>query len=157
MKDETIPKISIKTDKAIDITISPTNAFVEDQGYTYNQAGFSYNQTGVDYGGIQASNQDLTPIFSGIDQEKPHMDVGSTDATVTDQGYTYNQANFAYNQAGVDYGGLNNANHDKVPLFQYATPITPHDMIFTDIYTPKPTPPVGGANNGPGFFMFINL
>ena len=154
-RDTSIPSFSINVEKSIDITIPPTNSFVEDQGYTYNQAGFSYNQSGVDYGGVQASNQDLTPIFSRITQERPHIDIGNSDSTVTDQGYTYNQANFSYNQAGVDYGGLNNANHDKIPQLLNVSDSIAH-ITFGDIYTPFVPPPTAGKN-GPGWFMFVNL
>lgn len=63
MKDPAVPSFVIKADPQIDITIAPTDAQVENQGYTYNQAGFTYNQIGVMYGGIYQQNQDLAPAF----------------------------------------------------------------------------------------------
>lgn len=38
-----------------------TQAQLEEQGYTYNQAGFTYNQLGVFYGGVYNNNEYLIP------------------------------------------------------------------------------------------------
>ena len=42
--------------------------------------------------------------------------IPSTQAKLSDQGYTYNQAGQTYNQAGVMYGGVYNYNWDFVPM-----------------------------------------
>ncbi len=46
------------------LTGENTDALVENQGYTYNQAGFTYNQVGVMYGGVYNTNQDIVPLVS---------------------------------------------------------------------------------------------
>ena len=71
MQDTTIPSISINSESDIRITLSDTQAQLQDQGYTYNQSGFSYNQVGVDYGGIYNFGQDITPILLNALQITP--------------------------------------------------------------------------------------
>ena len=44
------------------MVIPPTQALLENQGYTYNQAGFTYDQAGILYGGVYNTNQDVVPI-----------------------------------------------------------------------------------------------
>lgn len=69
-RDTTIPSFLIPQDgQAIKLQITGTDALLEEQGYTYNQAGFSYNQAGVAYGGVYNTNEDIIPIditFSDI-------------------------------------------------------------------------------------------
>lgn len=43
------------------VSATRTNAAVEDQGYTYNQAGLTYNEAGVMYGGLYNPQQDFVP------------------------------------------------------------------------------------------------
>lgn len=50
-------------------------------------------------------------------QQQIDIIIESTDATLTDQGYIYNQAGFTYNQIGIMYGGLNQRNEDIAPIF----------------------------------------
>jgi hypothetical protein len=63
MAKDTIPTIVPQPESQIDVTISPTDALLADQGYTYNQAGVTYNQAGVMYGGLYQQNQDIIPVF----------------------------------------------------------------------------------------------
>lgn len=65
VNDSSIPSLQIIVESnSIHIVIPVTQAQLEDQGYTYNQAGFSYNQPGVMYGGIYNQNQDVIPLLS---------------------------------------------------------------------------------------------
>jgi hypothetical protein len=64
VKDSTIPSFSVSNEGNITITIPDTQALLQDQGYTYNQAGFTYNQAGVQYGGVYNFNQDVLPMLS---------------------------------------------------------------------------------------------
>lgn len=62
MKDPATPSLTLSSEGEIVITISRTQALVNEQGYTYNQVGFTYNQAGVSYGGVYNSNQDSVPM-----------------------------------------------------------------------------------------------
>ena len=60
---------SLYNDSIPSLAITATQALLEDQGYTYNQAGFTYNQAGVAYGGVYNTDQDNIPmdmLFSDI-------------------------------------------------------------------------------------------
>jgi hypothetical protein len=62
-KDTTIPSFLIPQDGVVmNFSVTGTDALIEDQGYTYNQAGFTYNQTGVAYGGVYNTNEDILPM-----------------------------------------------------------------------------------------------
>jgi len=65
---------SIDTEQRIDIFILQTQAILEDQGYSYNQAGFTYNQIGVMYGGVSQQNQDIAPLFATAYQVNPQIE-----------------------------------------------------------------------------------
>ena len=157
MKDTATPMFTVSNEGNITITIPQTQAILQDQGYTYNQAGQTYNQIGVQYGGVYNFNQDSFPLLSVATLEQPSLKVLSdiltlnaprTQAQLEDQGYTYNQSGQTYNEAGVMYGGIYNFNQDVLPM----------ELSFTDIYTVKYIPPpVPGQNVplGPGFFLFI--
>src|SRR5437016_2075604 len=128
MPDYSIPSVTIPSDGAqINITIPQTQAFLTDQGYTYNQPGQTYNQAGVMYGGVTNETQDIIPTFSDAVFTiypqaltamliMPSMQVDQTNAFLTNQGYTYNQAGLTYNQVGVDYGGVTNATQDATTI-----------------------------------------
>ena len=74
MADVTIPSFVVPSDGAeITITIDPTQAYITDQGYTYNQAGLTYNQAGVQYGGINAEDEDIVPQMM-LFTETPHIE-----------------------------------------------------------------------------------
>ncbi len=106
--DSSIPKLSIVNEAAeIDISIPNTQAILEDQSYSYNQANFSYNQASVFYGGIYNFNQDIVPLS---------LSIGNSQALLSDSGYTYNQSSFSYDQSSVAYGGVYNYNEDIVPI-----------------------------------------
>ncbi|MHB9161548.1 MAG: hypothetical protein ACYC6W_11800 [Nitrosotalea sp.] len=73
--DTTIPSFVVlnTSDKTIHLTIPETQAFLAEQGYTYNQVGFSYNQAGIIYGGFSAKNTDIVPIVITSLAENPHI------------------------------------------------------------------------------------
>ena len=123
------------------LTGENTDALVENQGYTYNQAGLTYNQAGVMYGGVYNVNQDIVPTVSLASNIVPSLMGENTQAKLEDQGYTYNQAGLSYNQAGVMYGGIYNRNEDIVPLVSLASQNYPTVAGYSDIYTPGGTPP----------------
>jgi hypothetical protein len=154
VKDSTIPSFSVSNEGNITITIPQTQALLQDQGYTYNQAGLTYNQTGIQYGGVYNTNQDFLPILSVAKLEQPSLQILSelmtlsaprTQAQLENQGYTYNQSGLTYNQIGVMYGGVYNTNQDVLPM----------ELSFTDIYSIQVTPGGGNIPLGPGFFLFI--
>jgi hypothetical protein len=156
MKDSVLPSLSINTESNITLTIPSTQAQLSNQGYTYNQAGFTYNQPGVTYGGVYNQNQDVVPLLSSAQIEKPSLNIltdsqlikftiSQTGALLNEQGYTYNQAGFTYNQIGVAYGGIYNQNQDSVPI----------TLTFADIYTAKVVPLSNNIPLGPGFFLFL--
>jgi hypothetical protein len=95
------------------------------------------------------------PEISLAKNDTPHLSLGRTKARLLDQGYTYNQATFTYNQAGVDYGGLNNVNQDVVPTFSMIDTRAPSISGYTDIYTV-----VANPNNqktvGVGWWMYVS-
>ncbi|MDE1868138.1 MAG: hypothetical protein KGI08_10580 [Thaumarchaeota archaeon] len=70
--DTAIPKIGINSENVINIVIEQTDAFVEDQGYTYNEPGLTYNQAGVFYGGVQNVNEDVVPLIVTASQVIPN-------------------------------------------------------------------------------------
>lgn len=99
----------------------------------------------------------------------------NTQALVNNQGYTYNQANFTYNEIGVEYGGIYNYGEDIIPTVSlshnpipdilsdnlvisfnshYAS-ITPSIYAITDISTHFVPFHLLGQPIGPGFLMFI--
>ena len=158
MRDTSIPSFLIPQDSvSINITISGTDAVVEDQGITYNQAGMTYNQAGIMYGGVYNVNEDIYPFFSLFANDYPlHLNITGTDAGLEDQGYTYNQVALTYNQLGVMYAGIYNSNEDIVPLLVQAKETIPSVSGFIDIYTPFIPPPSGNnISLAPGFFMYI--
>lgn len=55
------PSLNILSDY-LTLTSLPTQAQLENQGYTYNQSGLTYNQIGVMYGGVYNYNQDVLPL-----------------------------------------------------------------------------------------------
>jgi hypothetical protein len=63
MADASIPSFVVNTEQLISLTISLSDALLENQGYTYDQAGLSYDQIGIAYGGIYNMNQDISPVF----------------------------------------------------------------------------------------------
>ena len=96
----------------------------------------------------------VVPQFAVDKEDKINLIIPQTDAVLTDQGYTYNQAGVTYNQAGVTYGGITNPIADVVPMVLSAVATTPSIAIITDVYTlaPKPQPnPVMGV----GWFMYV--
>ncbi len=75
-RDSSIPSFLIPQDgPLINLSITGTDALVEDQGYTYNQAGFTYNQAGVRYGGIYNTNEDIIPMMLSTSFITPHMSI----------------------------------------------------------------------------------
>ncbi len=62
-----------------------------------------------------------------------HLGIPSSQTTLTDQGYTYNQAGFSYNQVGVDYGGLQRSNQDVVPMIHLAFSVVPTGIARQDL------------------------
>lgn len=72
-KDPTVPTLSLSIENKIDLVIPKTQALLQNQGYTYNQATFTYNQAGVSYGGIYNFNQDLLPLSLSFNTEAPHI------------------------------------------------------------------------------------
>lgn len=92
-----------------------------------------------------ASNRDASiPSFIVNNETSINVIIASTNATLADQGYTYNQATFAYNQAGWKYGGIYNTNQDIAPQFTNDTAsfIKPIISGIVDMYSQK------GANSG---------
>lgn len=82
------------------------------------------------------------PSFSiPSDGAKINITIPPTDASLVDQGYTYNQAGLTYNQVGVEYGGIQASNQDVTEMLFTTDPVTPHNIIFDDIYTPFVPPP----------------
>lgn len=151
MKDSVIPTLTALKE-SITISISPTQAQLADQGNTYNQAGLTYNSP-VQYGGVYNTNQDTIPSIFVAKLDIPSINIlndfislkiPATQALLEDQGYTYNQAGFTYDQA-IAYGGVYNSNQDVLPL----------ELSFTDIYSPFVPPTTGNIPLGPGFFLFI--
>jgi len=61
---------NIYTDRPI-LTGGTTNAQVENQGFTYDQAGFSFNQAGWMYGGMYNVDQDSAPLISLAENISP--------------------------------------------------------------------------------------
>lgn len=55
--------VDFESDFPINLSISQTNALLENQGYIYNQAGFTYNQPSVMYGGLWNNNWDSIPLL----------------------------------------------------------------------------------------------
>src|SRR6266702_2922484 len=86
-----------------------------------------------------------------LDKEiQVHLTIPPTEAILTDQGYTYNQAGLTYNQAGIQYGGVTNNNEDLMPVFAILSEI-PHLEGIYDQYTPissPPPPPSSPSNSG---------
>ncbi len=158
MKDVTIPTFQVFQEGVpIRITVPNTQAQLEDQGNTFNQAGHSFNQAGDVFGGIYSRNQDVTPIIDTARLESPtltiltdslflKMKVPQTQAQVEDQGNTFNQAGHSFNQAGDMFGGIYNRNQAILPL----------TLTFEDIYGKTIIPP-SASKNGPGFFLYVNL
>lgn len=64
MAQDLTPSFIADTNAKIDITILSTDALVNEQGYTYNQAAMTYNEPGVAYGGIYNFNEDIIPLFA---------------------------------------------------------------------------------------------
>lgn len=155
-RDTSIPSFVLSKDNAIHLQIPQTQGSLVDQGYTYNQAGFTYNQAGWKYGGIQNVNEDIVPTISLAQNIFPSLQIPKTQASLTDQGYTYNQAGFTYNQAGWFYGGLNNSDQDIVPILSLAQLELPRNILFSDLATQGTITPAA-SKNGPGFLMYVNL
>lgn len=64
MPDETLPKLTALNDGVIiTLDIPNTDALLNNQGYTYNEATFTYNQASVAYGGVYNTNQDIVPMI----------------------------------------------------------------------------------------------
>ncbi len=155
MKDSVIPSVTAKADGDININIPTTDAQLLSQGYTYNQANLTYNEVGVKFGGVQDANEEFLPILFTANEDIPSLNVtldyinlsgSDTDATLIDQGYTYNEAGVSFNQVGVEYGGIQSVNQDILPL----------ELSFSDIYSQFIPPPVGGnIPLGPGWFLFV--
>lgn len=109
----------------------------------------------------------------------PSLKVQATDILVKDQGYTYNQATFIYNQAGVFYGGIYNVTEDIVPEVSIAYDFIPHALAGRVISNKEAIPTVSMAlnlrptiagysdtyttgkpslgKNAPGWFMYLNF
>lgn len=49
------------------------------------------------------------------DPSTPDITIGTTQATVSEQGVTYNQTGYTYNQAGIFYGGVTGSS-DVIPM-----------------------------------------
>lgn len=141
MKDSSLPVLNILNEgNAINIIIPVTQAQSENQGYSYNQASLTYNQAGVFYAGLYSQNEDIIPILLNGNIEVPFIKISpetldliltNTNASLYDQGNTYNQAGLTYDQAGIAYAGLYNQNQDVLPL----------TLTFNDIYISKTVPP----------------
>lgn len=56
--------------------------------------------------------------------------IGRTNRTLTNQGYTYNEAGLTYNQIGVKYGGLTGS--DIIPLVSKVRTIKPKIRFSID-------------------------
>ena len=80
------------------------------------------------------------PSFVVQTEQQIDITIAPTDATVVDQGYTYNQA-------GVMYGGISQTNQDVAPVFfdDTVTLLSPSISSIIDIYSPFVPPP---ANSG---------
>ncbi len=132
-----------------------TKAQVNEQGYTYNQPGFTYNQSGVDYGGVYNVGQDIIPSISLAKDTSPKLTGSRTQAQLEEQGYTYNQSGFGYNQPGAMYAGVYNYDQDVFPTVSNIDTHVPLIASFADIYTTFIPPSGKNQSIGPGFFMFI--
>jgi hypothetical protein len=79
---------------------------------------------------------------------KIDITIPQTQATLVNQGYTYNEPGLTYNQAGVMYGGVNFATEDIIVPSLFLDATTPHLQGIYDKYTPgaAPTPP--SSNSG---------
>lgn len=77
-----------------------------------------------------------------------------TDAQLSDQGYTFNQAGITFNDAGVTFGGIYNRAEDILSMVFSAQVVQPMNVFFSDIYHLPPVP-----NNqkvvGPGWFLYV--
>lgn len=77
MQTASVPSFIVKIENAITLDIAPTNAEVNEQGYTYDQAGFTYDQAGVMYGGIYLENEDISPVFFNDIATLPNPSISS--------------------------------------------------------------------------------
>lgn len=96
------------------------------------------------------------PSFVVDSEQRIDLNISQTNAVVTSQGYTYNQATLTYNQAGVKYGGIQGVNQDIAPNFfnDTATLLVPSISGIIDVGAIFE----GGARGqsvGPGFFLYI--
>lgn len=65
-----MPRIS--TDISPTMSVGKTQAELEDQGLTYNEAGISYNESGIFYGGVFGASL-VFPLISMVASISPHM------------------------------------------------------------------------------------
>ncbi len=63
----------------------------------------------------------------------PILTGDNTDAKISEQGYTYNQAGMTYNQAGATYGGAYNIIGDVLPSVSLAQTIKPFMSLAENI------------------------
>lgn len=148
MSDTAIPFFLIPQDGAtINISIGKTATTVFSSGNTYNQAGTSFNQSGATFDGIINQNQYYPPSFTDtVLDSLAHIIISQVDTFLADQGYTYNQPGFTFNQLLVEYAGLTNQNQDIIPLFLKASQVIPEIGSIVDTYTTvSPTPPTGNS------------
>lgn len=154
--DTTVPSFTINQESAISLKIPQTDAYLTDQGYTYNQAGFTYDQVGVEYSGVTNANHDDVPNILAANLENTiSLSIPQTQAALYDQGYIYNQTGFTYDQLTVAYGGISQQNEDVIPIILTARLIYPTASIV-DVYTPAVLPNTNHSV-GPGWFMFVTI
>lgn len=156
--DPTIPVFYIPNDGiGINITIPQSDASLISNGETYNQSTVTYNQSLIQYEGVQNIGEDIIPLIIDVPtpETKIHLSIPQTQATVQNDGYTYDQATFTYNQATIPYEGINNTSEDVVPLLDMVLDTIPHIDGIIDRYS-SITPPSGNNQSiGPGWFMYI--
>jgi hypothetical protein len=122
---------------------SDTQGLVADQGYTFNQAGQTFNEVGVMFGGLYQNQLDF-PVFTTIAPlaDTPRISGNAdTEATLTDQGYTFNQAGQTFNEVGVMFGGISGYQTADMPIFATIQKDAPRIVNYADIYTPFVPPP----------------
>lgn len=124
---------------------------VNDPGITYNQSGITFNEANYTFGGFYGYS-DVFPIFAALARPIPFLSGQNTNAILTDQNITFNEAGISFNEAGYSFGGVSNENL-IYPIFSLASSPTPRIVGYADIY--RSPAPYAGIPIGPGFFLFI--
>ena len=136
------------------LTISFTQAQLENQNITFDQPGVSFDDARYQFGGVYNSNQDVVPQFSltaslkqdipsfVVSIEKPpSMVIAQTDAKLADQKITFDQAGVSFDDSRYQFGGVYNFGQDVVPILADAYPVTPHIRSIQDVGAIHPFPP----------------